>query len=286
MKPAPFSYYRVTTLEEAFDRLEEFGQDARILAGGQSLMPTLAMRLSAPEALVDINPIDELSGISVTGSHVRIGALTRHAALERSTEVARHLPLLAEAIRFVAHPAIRNRGTFGGSIALADPAAELPACACALGARFEIASRSGRRVVVADDFFHGMFETSIGDSEVLVAAEFPRANGNSRSGFAELARRHGDYAIVGLAAQASVERGALGDPRLVYFGVGDRPVAARIAAAALAGGGVGDASIKAAQDALADDIDPPNDLVGSAEFKLHLARVLMERVLRQLVADR
>ena len=286
MKLAPFSYYRVTTLDEAFDRLEEFGQDARILAGGQSLMPTLAMRLSAPEALVDINPVDELNGISVTGSHVRIGALTRHAEVERSAEVARHLPLLAEAIRFVAHPAIRNRGTFGGSIALADPAAELPACACALGARFEIASRSGRRTVAADDFVHGMFETSIGDSEVLVAAEFPRANGNSRSAFAELARRHGDYAIVGLAAQAFVERGALGDPRLVYFGVGDRPVAARTAAAALAGGGVGDASIKAAQDALADDLDPPNDLVGSAEFKLHLARVLMERVLRQLVADR
>ena len=286
MKPAPFSYFRVTTLDEAFDRLEEFGQDARILAGGQSLMPTLAMRLSAPEALVDINPIDELRGISVTDSHIRIGALTRHAEIERSTEVARHLPLIAEAIRFVAHPAIRNRGTLGGSIAFADPAAELPACACALGARFEIASRSGRRTVAADEFFHGMFETSIGDGEVLVAAEFPRANGNGRAAFAELARRHGDYAIVGLAAQAILERGALGDPRLVFFGIGDRPVAARTAAAALAGGGITDASIKAAQDALAADLDPPNDLVGSAEFKLQLARVLIERVLRQLVADR
>ena len=285
MKPAPFSYFRVSTLEEAFERLEEFGQEARILAGGQSLVPTLAMRLSAPEALVDINPIDELRGISVTDGHVRIGALTRHSEIERSSEVARHLPLIAEAIRFVAHPAIRNRGTLGGSIALADPAAELPACACALGARIEIASRSGRRTVAADKFFHGMFETSIGDSEVLVAAEFPRANGNSRSAFAELARRHGDYAIVGLAAHATVEHGALGDPRLVFFGVGDRPVVARSAAAALAGGGVTDASIKAAQDALADDLDPPNDLVGSTEFKLHLARVLTERVLRQLATD-
>lgn len=285
MKPAPFSYYRVASLGEAFDRLEEFGADARILAGGQSLMPTLAMRLSAPEALIDINLIDELRGISVTGGHIRIGALTRHAEVERSAEVARHLPLVAEAIRFVGHPAIRNRGTFGGSIALADPAAELPACACALGAKFEIASPSGRRMVAADEFFHGMFETSIEDGEILVAAEFPGANETGRSAFAELARRHGDYAIVGLAAHASVERGTLGDPRLVYFGVGDRPVAARTAAAALAGGGVSDRSIKAAQDALADDLDPPNDLAGSAEFKLHLARVLMERVLRQLVAD-
>ena len=276
---------RVEKLGETFDRLEEFGQDARILAGGQSLVPALAMRLSAPEALVDINPIGELRGISVTDRHIRIGALTRHAEVERSAEVARHLPLIAEAIKFVAHPAIRNRGTFGGSIALADPAAELPACACALGARFEIASRTGRRVVAADEFFHGMFETSIEDGDVLVAAEFPRANGNSRSAFAELARRHGDYAIVGLAAQASVERGALIDPQLVFFGIGDRPVAARTAAAGLNGGGVSDASIKAAQDALAADLDPPNDLVGSPEFKLHLARVLMGRVLRQLVAD-
>ncbi len=127
LKPAPFSYFRVTTLGEAFERLEEFGPDGRILAARQSLMPTLNMRLSAPEALIDINPIDELRGISVTDSHVRVGALTRHSDMERSPEVARHLPLISEAIRHVAHPAIRNRGTVGGSIALADPAAELPA---------------------------------------------------------------------------------------------------------------------------------------------------------------
>lgn len=285
MKPAPFSYFRVTNLDEAFERLEEFGQDGKILAGGQSLVPTLNMRLSSPEALIDINPIDELRGVSVTDSHVRVGALTRHSDIERSSEVARHLPLVAEAIQFVAHPAIRNRGTVGGSIALADPAAELPACACALDARFEIASRTGRRTVAADEFFHGMFETSLGDGDILVAAEFPRANGSSRSAFAELARRHGDYAIVGLTAHATVEQGALGNPRLVFFGVGDRPVSAHSAAAGLAGGDVSDASIKAAQDALADDLDPPSDLVGSAEFKLHLARVLTKRVLRQLVAD-
>ena len=284
MKPAPFSYFRVATLDEAFARLEEYGEEARILAGGQSLMPTLNMRLSAPDALIDINPIDELRGISVTDNHVRIGAMARHADIERSPEVAQHLPLIAEAIRFVAHPAIRNRGTFGGSIAHADPASELPACACALGARFEIASRGGRRTVAADEFFHGMFETSLGDGDILVAAEFPRAGGTSRSAFAELARRHGDYAIVGLAVQADVDRGTLGNPRLVFFGVGDRPMDARAAAAALAGGEVSDASIKAVQEALADDLDPPSDLVGSAEFKLHLARVLTERVLRQLVA--
>ena len=285
MKPAPFTYLRAETLDQAFDGLAKYGEEATILAGGQSLMPTLAMRLSAPEALIDINPIDALRGISVTGSHVRIGALTRHAEVERSPEVAEHLPLLADAIRHVAHPAIRNRGTLGGSIALADPAAELPACACALGARFEIANAGGTRTVAAGDFFHGMFETSLGADDILVAAEFPRAGAGARSAFAELARRHGDYAIVGLAAHALIKEGQLENPNFVFFGVGDRPVRALQAQSALAGQEVSDASVKAAQEALAADLDPPSDIVGSGPFKLHLARVLTERVLRDLAGQ-
>ena len=286
MKPAPFTYFRAETLDQAFDGLAEYGEDAKILAGGQSLMPTLAMRLSSPPALIDINPIAALRGISLTDTSVRIGALTRQAEVGRSPEVAEHLPLIAEAIRHIAHPAIRNRGTFGGSIALADPAAELPACARALGARFEIASAGGTRTVEADDFFHGMFETSLGVEDILVAAEFPRPGANARSAFGELARRHGDYAIVGLAACATVKGSTLEDPSLVFFGVGDQPVRALQAQSALAGREVSAASVKAAQEALAADLDPPSDIVGSGPFKLHLARVLTERVLHQLAGRR
>ncbi len=285
MKPAPFAYCRAESLQQVFDLLDQHGDAARIMAGGQSLMATLNMRLSAPDLLIDINHLDGLSGISVADGWVRIGALTRHVDIEHAPTIAAHLPLLAQAMPHIAHPAIRNRGTLGGSIAFADPAAELPACAVALGARMVIEGPGGARTVAADDFFEGMFETALAANEVLIAVEFPAAGADDRSGFAELVRRHGDYAMVGLAARgARVEAGVLRDLRLVYFAVGDRPLVATGAMRALEGKLVDDAALAAARAALADDLDPPADLHGSGDFKRHLAGVVLGRVLANMSA--
>ena len=284
MKPAPFAYVCATNLDQVFDLLDEHGDDARILAGGQSLMATLNMRLSAPEVLIDINRIDGLSGISVDGDTLRVGALTRHAEVAASADVARHAPLIAKAMPHVAHVAIRNRGTFGGSVAFADPAAELPAVCRAVRARFVLQGRSGTRTVDADDFFLGLFETARAPNEVLVAAEIPSIGADEKTAFLELARRHGDYAIVGLAAQGSVINGSFSDMRLAFFGAGDRPILATAANAALEGKAWSDATVAAAQAALDADLDPMPDLNGSPATKMHLARVLTGRALKELAA--
>lgn len=284
MKPAPFAYVRAASLDQVFDLLDEHGDDARILAGGQSLMATLNMRLSAPEVLIDINRIDGLSGISVDGGTLRIGALTRHAEVAGSPEVAQHAPLIAKAMPHVAHVAIRNRGTFGGSIAFADPAAELPAVCRALRARFVLQSRNGSRTVEANEFFHGLFETAREPNEVLVAAEIPSIADGEKTSFLELARRHGDYAIVGLAAQGKVSGGNFSDMRLAFFGAGDRPILAEAANAALEGKAYSDDTVAAAQAALDADLDPMPDLNGSVATKMHLARVLTGRALKELAA--
>ena len=235
MKPAPFAYFRAQTLDDVFEVLADRGDGARILAGGQSLMATLNMRLSAPDVLVDIGRVEGLAGIEDAGDSLRIGAMTRHVDVESSALIATHAPLIASAMPHVAHPAVRNRGTFGGSIAFADPAAELPACAVALEAKMRIAGRNGARTVDADAFFGGLYETAIGPGEILVSVEVPRIATGWQSGFQEFARRHGDYAIVGLAAHVQVEGGRFGRGRLVFFGAGDRPVSAVRAAALLEG---------------------------------------------------
>jgi carbon-monoxide dehydrogenase medium subunit len=284
VKPAPFAYVRATNLDQVFDLLDEHGDDARILAGGQSLMATLNMRLSAPEVLIDINRIDGLSGISVDGDTLRVGALTRHAEVAASADVARHAPLIAKAMPHVAHVAIRNRGTFGGSVAFADPAAELPAVCRAVRARFVLQGRSGTRTVDADDFFLGLFETARAPNEVLVAAEIPSIGAGEKTAFLELARRHGDYAIVGLAAQGHIANGTFSDMRLAFFGAGDRPILATAANAALEGKAWSDETVAAAQAALDADLDPMPDLNGSPATKMHLARVLTGRALKELAA--
>ena len=266
MKAPPFAYCRPRTLEEALDLLER--SSAKILAGGQSLIPALNMRLSSPDLLVDIGGLAALRGIRVQGSTVRIGALTTHREIETSRKVQEHVPMLAEAVAQIAHPAIRNRGTLGGSLALADPAAEYPACALALDATLLIQGKGGERKVSAGNFFKGLFETDLRPGEVLTAAEFPTGG---ESVFLELARRHGDYASAGLAAH---RRGS--DIRLAFFAVGSKPVLATHAAAAAA-----KTSIAAAQEALARDLDPPADLYHSGATKLHLARVLLGRALAQ-----
>ncbi len=284
MKPPPFAYARPATVDEACALLAEHGYDAKLLAGGQSLMATLNMRLSSPEILVDINRIDELAGISVDGGTLRIGAMTRHVDVETSPEVAEHAPLIAQAMPHIAHAAIRNRGTFGGSIAFADPAAELPACAVALGASFELRSTSGARTVGADDFFHGLYETEMAPEEIMTAIEIPVIAPDYRSAFMELARRHGDYAMVGIAIHARLAGGVIGDAKLVYFAAGERPVVANAAAAAIEGKAPSDETFEAAAAALGDDLDPPSDLNADPATRLHLARVITRRALAQWAA--
>jgi carbon-monoxide dehydrogenase medium subunit len=284
MKPAPFAYVRAETLYDAIRVLDERGDGARVLAGGQSLMATLNMRLSAPEVLVDIGRVPGLAGIEDAGDHLRIGAMTRHVDVETSDLVAEHAPLVASAMPHIAHPAIRNRGTFGGSIAFADPAAELPACAVALEARMRIEGRNGARTVDADAFFGGLYETAIGPGEILVSVEVPKIATGWQSGFQEFARRHGDYAIIGLAAHVQVEGGRFGRGRLVFFGAGDRPVSAVRAAALLEGEAWSDALADKLSDTLKEELDPFDDLNADAAMRKHLAGVLVKRTLGPLAA--
>jgi carbon-monoxide dehydrogenase medium subunit len=281
VKPSPFAYAKAKSVDHAIELLARGDVEARLLAGGQSLIATLNMRLSAPKLLIDLNGIGGLAGISVKNGMVEIGALTRHADAARSDDIARHAPLIALAMPHIGHAAIRNRGTLGGSIAFADPAAELPACLLALGGEVEIAGASGRRTVTADDFFKGLFETALGPRDVLTAIRVPAATKDTRVGFAEFARRHGDYAMVGLAASAKVNGKGLSDVRLAYFGVGNTPVRAKQAEAALAGG-----DIEAAVKALASDLDPSSDVQATGTTKKHLAGVLLKRVAKQLMETR
>ena len=279
MKPAPFAYVKARSLDHAIELL---GRDeARLLAGGQSLMATLNMRLSAPKLLIDLNGISGLAGIAVKNGRVEIGALTRHVEAERSADIAKHAPLIALAMPHIGHPAIRNRGTLGGSLAFADPAAELPACLLALNGELEIAGPKGKRAVKAEDFFKALFETALGAQDVLTTIRVPAAAKDTRVGFAEFARRHGDYAMVGLAAAARADGKGLADLRLAYFGVGATPVRAKKAEAALANGHVDDA-VKA----LAFDLDPSADVQADGATKRHLAGVLLRRVAKQLMEPR
>ena len=284
MKPAPFAYVRPESLEDAIGALAEHGEDARVLAGGQSLMATLNMRLSAPGILVDIGRVPGLAGIEEAGEGLRIGAMTRHADVETSELVAANAPLIASAMPHIAHPAVRNRGTFGGSIAFADPAAELPACAVALGAQMVIAGKDGSRTVDADAFFQGLYETALGPDEVLTAVEVPGIGAGWRSGFLEFARRQGDYAMIGLAAHVEVENGRFGGGRLVFFGVGERPVAAVHSAALLEGEFWSDALGARIAEALKEELDPFEDLNADPAMRRHLAAVLVKRVLGPLAA--
>ena len=278
MKPAPFAYHKARSLDDAVTMLAA-NEDARLLAGGQSLIATLNMRLSAPAMLIDINGIGGLDGIALKDCKVEIGALTRHTQAERSDVIARHAPLIARAMPHIAHVAIRNRGTLGGSIAFADPAAELPACLLALDGEVEATGLKGKRTIKAADFFQGLFETALAPDEMLTAIRLPAADKDSRVGFAELARRHGDYAIVGLAATARASGQGLSDLRLAYFGVGNTPMRAKKAEAALEKG-----DVNAAVAAL--DLDPEDDVQATAAVKKHLAGVLLRRVAAQLMEAR
>lgn len=282
MKARAFDYRRVTSVAEALDAYAACTGEARFLAGGQSLLPALNLRLDAPDLLIDIGRVEALRGISVEDGVLRIGALTRHAETLTSPLIASHAPVLTEAAAFMAHPAIRNLGTMGGSLALADPASELPACMRALAASIEITGPDGTRNVAADEFFRDLFETAIAPGEILSAVRIPVAGPGTRMRFDEIARRRGDYAMVGLAAHLSVSGDVVETARLAFCSVGPTPMRAPAAEAALAGLPLGPESVAAAQAALGDDLAPDEDDALSAAARMHLARVLLGRVLSKL----
>ena len=284
MKAPPFAYIKPATLAEVFQLLETHGDGARLLAGGQSLIAALNLRLGSPEILIDITGIPGLAGISIANGIVTIGAATTHAEIERSPEIAKALPLLTAAAPHIAHVAIRNAGTIGGSIALADPAAEWPACCLALDAVFVIAGKSGNRKVKAREFFHALYTTSLGAAEVLAAIEIPLPASGSRHAFLELTRRRGDYAIVGVAATATNTLGVLSNVQLAYLGVDQTPVLAQNAMAAVEEKMLSPEVIAAAAQALATDLDPGGDTYSTPATKLHLARVITGRALAALNA--
>ena len=276
MNASAFSYARATSVGNALELLAVYGDGAKVLSGGQSLMPAMNLRLISPELLVDISDLAELRGIELVGGVLRIGALTRHVELLNSSEIAAQAPLLTEAIAHVAHPAIRNRGTLGGSLAHADPASELPACMLALNATVIVRGQAGERRIAAVDFFTGIYETALSADELLVAVELPVARKDSVHFFHEFARRHGDYAIVGVAAQAIVQANAFAGLRIALFAVGDRPALAK-AAARLINVPVTPTVLSEAAAALADELDPQEDQQASAAMRRHLAKVLLVR---------
>ena len=298
MKPAPFRYARAGSLAEAVTLLAEAPGDTKLLAGGQSLVPMLNMRLVRPAVLVDVNGLRELTGITPTPEGgLRIGALTRHAELTASPAVIERAPLLAEAARHVGHAAIRNQGTLGGSLAHADPAAELPAALLALDARVHVTGPRGAREIAADAFFLGLLTTALEADEILTAIEVPAQPPGW--GFVEIARRPGDFALAGVAAVVRVGRPlALPSPprggegvsgrrevvRLVGFGIGDRPLRLTGAERLLTGAPLDAGSAARAGAAAGPDCDPPSDVHGSAEYRRHLATVLTERALLQALA--
>jgi carbon-monoxide dehydrogenase medium subunit len=285
VKPVPFAYHRPASLDEALALLERYGPDGRILAGGQSLVPALNMRLAAPAALIDINRLPGLDGISLEREGLVIGALARHEALESSSLVARHAPLISQAMPYVGHRAIRTRGTLGGSIALADPAAELPACLLAIDAVIRVAGKGIQREIPAVKFFRGIYTTDLAQGEIVTAVVVPPIRLPWRSRFDELARRHGDYALVGLAAHCRVEGGVIKEARLAFCGVGPTPLRALHAELALSASRPGADSFADAGCALDADLDPPGDVHGSPALRRHLARVLLARSIAALTSE-
>ncbi len=277
MKSPPFSYLKADSLSHLFSTMAQYGDDLRILAGGQTLLASLNMRLSEPQLLIDIRGLTELKGISVHNGVLRIGALATHTEIESSPLVAQHAPLLAQAAPHIAHRAIRNLGTLGGSIAYADPAAEWPVCALALNATIVVRSANSERKVAADDFFHGLYSTDMQEDEIVMACEFPVIAAEQVHDFSELARRHGDYAVAGLAVC-----GAPGRYRIAFLGIADRPIRAFKAEAIVNTSPLNDIAIEAAVSSLKTELEPLADLTHNEDSKLHLAGVLLKRALKRI----
>ena len=280
MKLPEFEYQVPATVAEAIGLLAQHQDEASLLAGGQSLIPLLAMRLARPAVLIDINGLDDLSGVSVTDGRVTIGALTREYMAEESETVAETVPLLAAALPLIGHEAIRSRGTLGGSLAHADPAAELPAVARALDAEFVVRSESGQRVIPAAEWFEGYLTTSRRPEEILVEVRFPAAAPGTGVSFQEVARRHGDFAMVGLAVSVTVADGVVSDTRLAFSGLADVPVRAAEAEDFLVGEQPSAEAFEEAARLATAGLDPPADLHGSSEYRKQVAATLVRRGLR------
>jgi carbon-monoxide dehydrogenase medium subunit len=281
MKPAPFEYHRPDSVEEALSLLAEHGYDAKLLAGGQSLVPAMNFRMAVPAVLIDLNRIPGLDGIAEVDGGLRIGAMVRQRAAERDPLVAARAALISETLPFVAHAQIRNRGTMGGSIAHADPAAEIPAVMLALDARFRLRGPNGERLVGAGEFFTGLFGTALEPDEMLTEIEVPAAGPRTGWAFDEVSRRHGDYALAGIAATVQVDEGGrCTAARIALLSVGEGPVLAAEAAAAVVGQAPDEAAIRAAAEAASQrDVDPPGDIHASPEYRRQLVKVLVQRVL-------
>ena len=280
MKLPPVEYEAPTTVAEAVDLLAEHLDEASVLAGGQSLIPLLALRLARPAVLIDINGVAELSGVSAADGWVTVGAMTREYMAEESGTVADAVPLLAAALPLIGHEAIRSRGTIGGSLAHADPAAELPAVARALDAEFVVRGPSGDRVIPAAEWFEGYLTTSRGPDELLVEVRFPAARPGTGVSFQEVARRHGDFAIVGLAVSLALSGGVISDARLAFAGLSDVPLRASAAEDLLVGERPSAELFDAAAQRATDDVDPPDDLHGSSDYRKTVAAATVRRGLR------
>ena len=283
MKAAPFRYTRASSLPDALTLLQD--DERQAIAGGQTLLATLAFRLSAPSCLVDIGRLIELKGIALAGERLVVGAGTTHAEIGRDPLIREHAPLLAEASALMAHPAIRNRGTIGGSLAYADPAAEQPACIVALDADLLLVSAKGERRVKATDFFTGLFSTLLDTGELIKAIEVPLCTAKDRMAIDEVARRSGDYAMAGIAVKLTMDGARVAAARIAPFGVGETSALAVGAGQALTGQALDAAAIVRAQAALDEDLDPPADQHGAPDMKRHLARVVLGRALRKAMGD-
>ncbi len=297
MKPPPFLYAAPESVEETLALLAEYGADAKLLAGGQSLMPLLNMRLARPAVLIDLNRVKGLDHITAANGEIRVGAMTRQRVAERSSVLASRIPLITEALRWVGHAQIRNRGTVGGSLAHADPAAELPAVTAVLGATFVIAGRNGTRTLSPDEFFVGYLTTAIEPAEALTEVRFPAMARDAGWAFTEISRRHGDFALVGVAALVHVDGDRCRDVRLAFTGVGPTPVRVGEAEAALKGqrltrgagagqqgGSLDDALLREVGRLVAERIEPESDIQASAEYRKHIAGVLARRALTAAAA--
>jgi carbon-monoxide dehydrogenase medium subunit len=285
MKPAPFKYYAPATVDEALARLAEHGWDAKVLAGGQSLVPMMNFRLAQPAVIVDLNNVSDLFYIQpIRDGGVRVGAMTRQSQVERDPLIAEVAPMIHEAMPKIAYPQVRSRGTFGGSIAHADPSAELVAASVALNGQFLLRRKQGgERWVPAEEFFVGLFTTLLEPDELLLEIRLPPMPKRSGWSFLEVARRHHDFALVGVAAIVSLDgKGDCEQARLVYFSVGDGPVEAHQAAAALQGQRLTPEAIREAAETAGDrDVDPQSDINASAEYRRHLVKVLGRRALTE-----
>lgn len=281
MKPPAFDYVRPASPEEAVEALARAGGDGKILAGGQSLMPMLNFRLLRPSVLVDINRVAALDRIDADAGGLRIGALARHHKVEMSPVVRQHLPIVSAAMTHVAHLAIRNRGTIGGSLAHGDPAAELPMLCALLGARFKIRGPGGHRMIEASEFHLGPLTTALAETELLEEIAIPYLPPRTGWGFEEVARRHGDFAIVAVGATVSLEAGRVSQARIAVTGVGEAPLRIAAAEKLIVGAREPDSALlEAAGQAVMDAIDPGNDLHASSDYRLHVAGALTRRAVR------